>query len=312
MQNALGQFQFVAPEGYDALGYIIPIVALENLLSQVRQQYHSNLHWVQPSADVVLESIPSGWQVTYLNVALQKQVKIKTTCLVGSDGPHSIVKKSVGIADIIINYDHIATIANVRLAQHHQFSAYERFTQEGGALALLPFGKKTDMTMVLTHSSKQASIYQALSDQDFLTQLSVMMGKRMCFEAISQKIQVPLGMRIAKHQVARRTILVGNSAHLLHPIAAQGFNLSIQDIRCLIDLIKTNLADPHYIGSGAMLHDYAQAREAIQKQTIQATDKIAHYYSSHRLPSWLKGMSLLSLNHLFLKKYFTQKSMGIA
>lgn len=312
MQNALGQFQFTPPQGSEALGYIIPIVALENLLSQARQQYHSNLHWVQPSADVTLESIPSGWQVTYLDVKKQKKKQVKAKCLIGSDGPDSIVKKSVCISDTIMNYDHVATIANVRLTQHHQFSAYERFTQEGGALALLPFGKKTDMTMVLTHSSKNASMYQALSDQEFLTQLSAMMGKRMCFEAISQKIQVPLSMRIAEHQVARRTILMGNSAHLLHPIAAQGFNLSIQDIRCLIKLIKTNLANPQYIGSGAMLHEYVQNREAIQKQTIQVTDKIAHYYSSQRLPTWLKGISLLSLNHLPLKNYFTQKSMGIA
>lgn len=310
MQNALGQFQFAPPEGYDALGYIIPIVALENVLAQARQQYRQNIHWVQPSTDVVLESIASGWQVTYLDVTNQEKKQVKTNCLIGSDGPHSIVKKSVGIADNIINYDHMATIANVRVTQHHQFSAYERFTQEGGALALLPYGK-SDMTMVLTHASKQAKTYQDLSQKDFLAQLSMMMGKRMCFEAISQKIQVPLGMRIAKQQVARRTIVVGNSAHLLHPIAAQGFNLSIQDIRCLIDLIKANVAHEQYIGSGAMLHDYAQAREAIQKQIINATDNIARYYSSHRLPTWLKGISLLSLNHLPLKKYFTQKSMGI-
>lgn len=312
MQNALGQFQFAPSEDYDALGYIIPIVALENLLSQERQRYQQNLHWVQPSAEVVLENIPSGWQVTYFDVIQQEKKQVKAKCLIGSDGPDSIVKKNIGIADEIMNYDHIATIANIRLTQHHQFSAYERFTQEGGALALLPYGKKSDMTMVLTHSSKQASVYKALSEQDFLIQLSMMMGKRMCFEAISQKIQVPLGMKIAKHQVARRAILLGNSAHLLHPIAAQGFNLSIQDIRRLIDLIKINLNHPDYIGSGTMLHAYAQAREFAQKQTIQATDKIARYYSSHRLPVWLKGMSLLFLNHLPIKKYFTQKSMGIA
>lgn len=312
MQNALGQFQFTAPSNYDALGYIIPIFALENVLSQARESYYRNLHWVQPSADLSLETIPSGWQIAYFDVTKQKKMQVKTKCLIGSDGPYSIVKKSLGISDEIMNYDHIATIANVRLTQPHQYLAYERFTQEGGALALLPFGKKSDMTMVLTHSSKQAKMYQDLSEKDFLTQLSEMMGKRMCFEAISQRIQVPLSMRIAEHQVARRTILMGNSAHLLHPIAAQGFNLSIQDIRCLIKLIKTNLANPQYIGSGAMLHEYAQAREAIQKQTIQVTDKIAHYYSSQRLPTWLKGISLLSLNHLPLKNYFTQKSMGIA
>ncbi len=311
MQKALGQFQFTPVQGYDALGFIIPIAALENILSHARQAYHQNLQWVQPSADVALESISSGWQVSYFDVAKQKKIQVKTRCLIGSDGPHSVVKKIVGVSDIIMDYDHIATIANVRLTQHHQFSAYERFTQEGGALALLPYGQKSDMTMVLTHPSKQAKVYQDLSEKDFLDKLSIMMGKRMCFEAISQKIQVPLGMRIAKQQVARRTIVVGNSAHLLHPIAAQGFNLSIQDIRCLIDLIKANVAHEQYIGSGAMLHDYAQAREAIQKQIINATDNIARYYSSHRLPTWLKGISLLSLNHLPLKKYFTQKSMGI-
>lgn len=312
MQGALGQFQFTVPKGYDALGFIIPILALEHLLFQAREQKHPNLHWVQPTTDVVLESISSGWQVTYFDVTQLKQVQVNTKCLIGSDGPQSIVKKSVGIADKIIDYDHVATIANVRLSQHHQFSAYERFTQEGGALALLPYGNKSDMTLVLTHPKKQAQIYQSMSDQDFLAQLDDLMGKRMCFEAISQKIQVPLGMRIANQQVARRTILMGNSAHLLHPIAAQGFNLSIQDISCLINLVKTKQTNQDYIGSNLMLNDYVCAREKTQKQTIQMTDNIARYYSSQRLPTWLKGMSLLSLNHLPVKNYFTQKSMGIA
>lgn len=312
VQGALGQFHFTAPKSYDALGFIIPIVTLENLLFQVRQQNYPNLHWVQPSTDLVLDSIPSGWQVTYFDVAQLKQIQVTTKCLIGSDGPQSVVKKSVGISDNIMDYDHIATIANVRLTQHHQFSAYERFTQDGGALALLPYGKKADMTMVLTHQNKQAQTYQAMSDQDFLIQLSNLMGKRMTFEAISQKTQVPLGMKIAKQQVAKRTILVGNSAHLLHPIAAQGFNLSIQDISCLISLIKTKKINQNYIGSNMMLNDYVCARETIQKHTIQMTDNIARYYSSHRLPISLKGISLLTLNHLPLKKYFTQKSMGIA
>jgi 2-polyprenyl-6-methoxyphenol hydroxylase-like FAD-dependent oxidoreductase len=141
------------------------------------------------------------------------------------------------------------------------------------------------------------------------------MGGRLSFTAISKRTQVPLSMKIATHQIARRAILMGNSAHFLHPIAAQGFNLSIQDVSTLIQLILQHtspILNQDYIGSAAMLHDYVLSREKPQTEYIGVTDKIATYYSSQKLPSWFKGMSLFILDKMPIKKYFTEKSMGIA
>ncbi len=315
MQKALGQFHFHSPKNYDALGYIIQIKLLENLLLarlQEKCQSCKMLTWVQPSTQVAIKPITGGWQVAYLDVAQNnKPMTINTKCVIGSDGPHSLVKKSLGISDSDFDYGHTAIIANVKLNQHHDYIAYERFTQEGGALALLPYGSGEQMTMVLTMPSQLAKCTQDLTAEDFLAKLKNLMGGRLAFEAITNRIQVPLNMKIAKQQIARRALLMGNSAHFLHPIAAQGFNLSIQDIASLVNLFTQN-TEQAYIGSAAMLNDYDKARKTVQQDYIQTTDKIATYYSSQRLPTWLKGMSLLCLDNLSIKQYFTEKSMGIA
>jgi ubiquinone biosynthesis UbiH/UbiF/VisC/COQ6 family hydroxylase len=309
MQGAFGQFEFTPPKTHDALGYIIQANILEKFI--LNHVHIKNLTWVQPISDIKLNMIASGWQVNYLDQTQDKMRQVSARCIIGSDGPNSIVKKSLGILDGVSDYGHIATIANIKLNQHHDYIAYERFTQEGGALALLPYGPDTQMTMVLTLPYRLAKIYQEISDDDFLSRLKNLMGKRLGFEAISEKIQVPLGMKIATHQIARRAILMGNSAHFLHPIAAQGFNLSIQDIAALIHLLEKN-KNTDYIGSSAMLHDYNQTRLGDQQAYIQATNKIATYYASQKLPAWCKGMSLVVLNNLPIKNYFTKKSMGVA
>jgi 2-octaprenyl-6-methoxyphenol hydroxylase len=316
MQNALGQFQFSPPKNYDALGYIIQAKLLEKLiLDALAKNTNNSVTWVQPISNLSLQPILGGWQVEYSDTLQQKKCQIRTKCIIGADGPQSIVKKSLGISDKLSDYHHIATIANIRLKQNHEGMAYERFTEEGGAIALLPYGLPNQMTLVLTAHSDQAKEYHDLTSQAFLEKLTDQMGGRLSFTAVSKRIQVPLNMKIATHQTARRAILMGNSAHFLHPIAAQGLNLSIQDISALIQLIQRQskpVLNLDYIGSASMLHDYVCAREESQAQYIRVTDKIATYYSSQTLPSWFKGMSLFLLDNIPIKKYFTKKSMGIA
>ena len=309
MQSAFGQFQFTPPKKHEALGYIIAIKMLEFLLSE-KVKKSENITWVQPISEWSMQAIPSGWQVNYVDLAQNKMCQVQAKCIIGADGPHSMVKKSLAISDSIFDYGHIATIANIRLTQPHHYIAYERFTQAGGALALLPYGHDNQMTLVLTASAPFANIYSTLSNQDLLVALNAMIGKRVVFDIVSDIMQVPLGMKIATQQTGRRAILMGNAAHLLHPIAAQGFNLSIQDIECLIQQLA--LYPKEEIGSAAMLFNYEQARSAPQRQTIQATDKIARYYASQQLPGWLKGASLFMLENMPVKQYFTQKSMGIS
>ncbi len=326
MQNALGQFNFTPLKKYNnnhhVLGYIIQSKLLEKMIFEKKNQYQEQITWVQPiepiSDQLMLKAIPSGWQVTYQDKLQNKRVQVQTPCVIGSDGANSIIKKNLGISDVVSDYGHVAIIANVKLKEEHDYIAYERFTQEGGAMALLPYGPSDNlrqMTLVLTMPLQQAKGYQELSDEDLCLKLSKLMGGRFVFEAISQRITVPLIMKIATHQVARRAILMGNAAHFLHPIAAQGFNLSIQDIESFIQLIHNNTlqhSDRAYLGSSAMLSDYVTARAATQMAYIQATDKIARYYASQAFPSWLKGMSLSCLDSMpFIKHYFTQKSMGV-
>lgn len=312
MQKAFGQFHFTPPKEYKALGYIIQAKYLESLILEklLPIQNSGKLTWVQPIRELNLQAMPGGWKIGYIDGRENKKHQVSCQCIIGSDGPSSTIKKNLGISDRHSDYHHIATIANVDLTQHHENIAYERFTQDGGAIALLPYGSKR-MTLIYTESTEKAKATQGLSDGDFLEKLTKNMGNRLGFTAISKRTQVPLGMKIALHQIARRAILMGNAAHFLHPIAAQGFNLSIQDI---VGLIKTIHQDNHQkdLGSTAMLHDYLLAREFIQAQYIGMTDKIATHYASHQWPAWMKGLSLFCLDNIGVKNYFTEKSMGIA
>jgi 2-polyprenyl-6-methoxyphenol hydroxylase-like FAD-dependent oxidoreductase len=118
----------------------------------------------------------------------------------------------------------------------------------------------------------------ASDDEDFLNQLQLRFGHRLGqFKAVGERVVYPLALSTSEEQVRRRLVVVGNAAHSLHPVAGQGFNLSLRDIECLAQCLgdQPEHAD---IGELEPLLSYQTKRTQDQSNTLLFTDNLTKLF----------------------------------
>ena len=126
-------------------------------------------------------------------------------------------------------------------------------------------------------------------------------------------VMVPLLRREAVQQTHKRTILLGNSARLLHPVAGQGFNLVLRDLACLLDLIglqnDSAAQDP---GREDVLEAFVTQRHKDQQRVVGLTDSLAvGFLGEASLPAHLRGLGLIGLDSFGpLRRQFARSTMG--
>jgi len=150
-----------------------------------------------------------------------------------------------------------------------------------------------------------------------MSSLQAAFGSRLGrFSAIGPWQVVNLTRKEAQRQTANRTVLLGNAARLLHPVAGQGYNLAVRDAKVLTELLAkqrlvTKNSDP---GSATMLDAFVAARAADQQQTVRLTDWLARGFRGHAaLPAHLRALSLVGLDQISpLRQRFARMSMGFS
>src|SRR5690606_15371500 len=149
-----------------------------------------------------------------------------------ADGAASPLRRALGIGVDAKRYGQRAIIANLRLSRPHGGVAYERFTR-AGPLALLPLGSGAGadrMALVWTLPEERAAEGLALSERECLRRLQRELGYRAGrLLQLGRRDSYPLQMQTAREQVRSQLVLLGNAAHSLHPVAGQGFNLTLRD-----------------------------------------------------------------------------------
>ena len=186
----------------------------------------------------------------------------------------------------------------------HRNVAYERFTPQG-PLALLPLSQRR-VALVWSMEPKLAEVRKNLSEAMFLAQLQQAFGYRLGrFAWVGGRQVFSLSSLRAKEQVKGRVLLLGNAAHSLHPVAGQGFNLTLQDIAVLAELLSEHQNEM----------DAVQAylkRRAPQQHKMQAiTDNLVGFFSRGEF-SYSQSLGLTHLERLpALKREFAKVMMGM-
>ena len=262
--------------GVNALGYVVENSWLGSVLIQQAKQADISLKddakiiSIQPRAESMQLTIESDGQQQLINSKL----------LVVADGADSSCCKKLGISQQRKAYDHSAIIANISLEQAHNKVAYERFTDQG-PMALLPltdFENDHRCALVWTQPSGQADELMTSDDSEFLTQLQARFGDRLGkFKRVGERVCYPLALTTSEEQVRRRLVVVGNAAHSLHPVAGQGFNLSLRDLDCLAKCLadQPKQAD---VGELEPLLSYQKQRETDQRNTLIFTDNLTKLF----------------------------------
>lgn len=205
------------------------------------------------------------------------------------------------------DYGQSALITHITCSAPQASTAFERFTPQG-PLALLPFQNGYELVWTAPHQAAQDIL--AWDDARFLSELHQHFGDRVGeFLTIGKRSCFPLGLRRAPHQVPMpHTVLLGNAAQTLHPVAGQGFNMGLRDAWELAQRILD--AKPEELGNQAMLAAYCADRRIDRNAGIRFTDGLVRLFSNDLpLLSAGRAAALTVLDCLPRAKKFVAKRM---
>lgn len=200
--------------------------------------------------------------------------------LIGADGEHSFVREALGIQTEYYDYEESAFIMPVEMTQTKPGWAFERFTAEG-PVALLPRGPGK-MTLVWVMPSRLVALRQKLPPAVLLEDLQNIFGYRAgVFTGLGQGVSYPLKRVISTEIYRGRMGLLGNAAHLIHPVAGQGFNLSVRDILSFVEALRCRGTAP--LGEAVWqtyLEATAKSQQAMTAMTHTLVKVFGHSHAS--------------------------------
>lgn len=286
-----GHFGFArlnaAEQGIDALGYVVPNRVIGAALWE-RLQGAKDVLLRVPARPERVEISDHG--VTF---ALADE-SVTARLVVAADGAHSVVRAAASIEADVEDYEQIAIVANVAADRPHDGTAYERFTQSG-PLAVLPLHDGS-YGVIWTCTPTRAAEVLSLDNNSYLRELQERFGWRAGrFVRAGVRASYPLKLTRAATTVARRTVLIGNAAQALHPVAGQGFNLGLRDAAMLAEVIVGARAGAGAdVGSPELLRQFAAWREGDRNGVVRFTDGLVKMFASTRAGAGvLRNLGLL-------------------
>jgi 2-octaprenyl-6-methoxyphenol hydroxylase len=212
-----------------------------------------------------------------IDVVLADGSTIAASLLVAADGARSKLRERAGIATHGWEYDQSGIVVTVGHERDHHGRAEEHFLP-AGPFAILPLtGKRS--SLVWTETRKQAARITTLSDEEFHGELEQRFGLHLGeIKALDKPRAFPLGYFVARSFIAERLALVGDAAHVIHPIAGQGLNMGLKDVAALAEVV---------VDAARLGMDPGQA------------DVLERYQRWRRFDTMAMGVATNSLNLLF-------------
>lgn len=215
-----------------------------------------------------------------VDVSLADGEVISARLLVGADGAHSLIRERAGIANHGWSYDQSAIVTTVAHEREHNGRADEHFLP-AGPFAILPLtGKRC--SIVWTENTREAQRIVALPDDEFHKELEKRIGLQLGeLKVIGPRRAFPLGLFTARTFIGERLALIGDAAHIIHPIAGQGLNMGLRDVAALAEAIADAARlglDP---GGPDVLERYQRWRRFDTMTMGIATDGLNRLFSNH-------------------------------
>src|ERR1700730_4470112 len=227
---------------------------------------------LRPTAVTSYDSRADGIGVTLADGSL-----IEASLLVAADGARSKWRERAGIATHGWDYDQAGIVVTVGHERDHQGRAEEHFLP-AGPFAVLPL-KGQRSSLVWTEQRAEAARIVSLSGEEFHGELEKRFGLHLGeIKALDKPRAFPLSYFVARSFIGQRPALVGDAAHVIHPIAGQGLNLGLKDVAALAEVI---------VDAARLGMDLGQA------------DVLDHYQRWRRFDTMAMGLATNSLNLLF-------------
>ena len=303
--------------GLDCLGAVVAAKDLGATIANFIGQTAEHAADITTFKSAIVESIQhlSGCASVQVFDAVTQSHKTTVTAklIILADGGRSPLNQKLGIATQKKDYQQVGILANLQSSAVHRNTAYERFTQNG-PIALLPLRDK-DYKLVWTVPPEEKERILELSDDEFLKAIQREFGDRAGeFEHVGKRISYPMAESKTMQMTMGRVALVGNSAHTLHPIAGQGFNLGLRDVACLAELVADAIAAGEDIADSRLLVRYVTERQTDIARTAKFTDSLVRIFSNGILPlAVIRNASLFIIDRSpVLKREIMHRMMGLA
>jgi 2-octaprenyl-3-methyl-6-methoxy-1,4-benzoquinol hydroxylase len=214
--------------------------------------------------------------------------RLRAGLLFGADGAHSKVRELAGIGWRGESYRQRAIVAYVRCERGHEDTCWQRFLPSG-PLAFLPCADGS-CSIVWTLPEAEAQRLLALETGTFAAELERAFDARLgAITQVSARRAFPLERHLADGVLHGRVGLLGDAAHVVHPLAGQGVNLGLRDVAALLAAVRDARAsgrDP----SGASLQRWARTRNSENALAAHSFDAINKLFSNDAmLPTLLRG-----------------------
>ncbi len=204
---------------------------------------------------------------------------IVSPLVVAADGAQSNLRKQAGIATIGHAYGQSGLVTTIAHERDHEQTAWEHF-RPAGPFASLPLPANRS-SLVFTETSDEAQRLKQLSPEELAEVIEQAMGSVFGKVEVVDQVQVfPLRLQIARQFHAQRLALIGDAAHVVHPIAGQGLNLGLKDVAALTELVIKALRLGQDHGSADILGAYTGWRRFDTALMAMATDGLNRLFSN--------------------------------
>ncbi|MGI9310982.1 MAG: FAD-dependent monooxygenase, partial [bacterium] len=242
----------------------------------------------------------------------REHITLRARLVVLADGGRSGLAAQVGVESPRAAYRQRAIVSIVETDRDTRARAYERFTDEG-PLALLPHGARR-YAVAWTSAPRHVAARMALSDDDFARALQRAFGDRAGrFARPTARKCYPLHRGRAAHPVGDRAVVIGDAAHIVHPVAGQGFNLGLRDVAALAEAVHRAVQTSQDLGDAATLARYAAARRRETAMVSAFTDGLVRLFASRRgALAIARGIALAGIELLPpAKRLLLRRTMGL-
>ena len=296
--------------GLDRFGHVLEARVFGAVMAETLPQL-KNVDFLCP---VSVTAIEPGEAACRLEIQGDNGAEtIHARLVVGADGAESFVRESLGIETERYDYGQSAVICNVTTEEEHRGRAFELFTPSG-PMAVMPHVEGR-CGLIWCVPTEDVEALLNLSETAFMRQANERFGRRLGrFLKMGKRSSYPMKLVRAKEDLRPRTVILGNAAHAIHPVGAQGFNLGLRDAATLAEVLadavrRDPAADP---GEMELLRRYSTWRKPDQEGTIAYSDGLARIYSN-TLPVVSAARLAGLLAHAFvpsLRKRMAVQAMG--
>ncbi|WP_261842567.1 FAD-dependent monooxygenase [Aliamphritea ceti] len=246
---------------------------------------------------------------------------LKAGLVIAADGAMSNTRRLADLPMWEWDYGHHAIVTTVKVADGHQHTCWQRFTDDG-PLAFLPVSDlavsgKNDQhcSIVWSTSPDHAAELMTLDDDAFCRALEhAIEGRLGNVTAAQPRMSVPLRQRHASRYVQAGFAAIGDAAHTIHPLAGQGVNLGLLDAAVLAEVILDAQAAGEMWQSEYVLHRYQRQRQGENLKMAASMEGFKRLFATDAaVPRLLRnvGMSLMNKTPM-IKNHVVQQAMGLS